>query len=180
MVAAVLCRGEAQTLRLSMLFALAAQRAEITAEDLAAAVDLWRYCRASAESIFAGVHDALFHKIEAAIRAEPGITRTAIYRRLGKGNGSAVLVDALARVRAAGVARSEKAPTNGRPVEKWYPVDVEHDPKKVTKPKKPPQGVEASDPSCAFYPSCDSAPGEVDAPPAVWNPDNLKPGVYTL
>lgn len=176
LVAAVLSRGEAQALRLSMLFALAARRAEITAEDLAAAIDLWRYCRASAEAIFAGVHDALFHKIAEAIQAEPGISRSRLHERLGWKLGSTQLVEALGRVRAAGLARVETEQTKGRPVERWHPV---HRQQEKEKQEKPPRAVDGTrgDPFPPFssFPS-DAPPG----PPPAWDPDNLNPGAYSL
>ncbi len=175
-VAAVLSRGEAQALRLSMLFALAAGRAEITADDLAAALDLWRYCRASAEAIFAGVHDSLFHKVAEAIQAQPGISRSLLHERLGWKLGSSQLVEALGRVHAAGVARPEKAQTRGRPVERWYPT---YSRQEKEKQEKPPEGVDPAPadpfPTFSSFPSA-APPG----PPPAWNPDNLRPGRYAL
>ena len=183
LLAAVLSRGEAQTLRLSMLMALAAGRAEITADDLAAALDLWRYSAASARVIFAGVHDALFNKIIETIRSEPGITRTALYRRIGRSTGSTALVEALARVRASGLATSEKVPTRGRYVEKWTAAGPQADPetedhegkmvKKVTK------GDSADQPTTLLDTSCTK--NQVPAAPAVaWEPDRLAPGKYSI
>jgi hypothetical protein len=165
LVAAVVSRGEAQVLRLGLLFALAAGRAEVTADDLAAAVDLWRYCRASAETIFAGVHDALFHKIAEAIQACPGITRSQLHERLGWKLGSAQLVEALGRVRAAGLATPEKEKTGGRPVERWRPVYVRQEKENQEKPFPAFSGFHSDRPA---------------APPVAWDPDRLGPGTYTL
>lgn len=182
-LAAVLSRGEAQTLRLSMLFALAARRAEITAEDLAAAVDLWRYCRASAEAIFGQVHDKLFHRVVDAIREAPGITRSKLHARLGWKLGSTQLVETLGRVRAAGLATAEREQTGGRPTERWRPVWQEGMQEKQEKVSADPF------PTFSCHPSTSAAPGDGNGteqavsspqPLPTWNPDNLRPGTYTL
>lgn len=170
-VAAVLSRGEAQVLRLAMLFALAASRDEVTADDLAAAIDLWRYSRASAEVIFAGVHDHLFHKVLDAIVACPGITRSSLHERLGWKLGSAQLVETLGRIRTAGLARPEKAQTGGRPVEKWHPTPW----KEKEKQEKPP-AVSAAD----LFPPFPSPSAAPTGPAPAWDPANLRPGSYTL
>lgn len=182
-LAAVLSRGEAQTLRLSMLFALAAKRAEITAEDLAAAVDLWRYCRASAEAIFGQVHDKLFHRVVDAIREMPGITRSQLHARLGWKLGSAQLVETLARVRAAGLATAEQEKTSGRPTERWRPSYQEGLQEKQEKVSADPFPTFSCHPSTS--PAMQEQAGGEQAtrpvtPAPAWNPDNLRPGTYTL
>jgi hypothetical protein len=191
LVAAVLSRGEAQTLRLSMLLALAAGRDVIEAEDLAAALDLWRYSAASARAIFAGVHDVLFNRIVDTIRAEPGITRSALYRRIGRTCGTAAMVETLGRVRSAGMARSEKEPTAGRHVERWYPVgtasDGEHEGKMFKKYQEAPPARpllalldhKSQAPAHEITPDCESRQAPV-APAVAWDPSNLKPGRYTV
>jgi len=187
LVAAVLSRGEAQTLRLSMLLALTAGRSTIEAHDLAAALDLWRYSAASARAIFAGVHDALFNRITDMIREQPGITRTKLHQRLGWKLGSAQLVEALGRVRSSGEAIVELVQTGGRPSERWFPSTAGG---KEEKQEKPTRG-DAADPYHPFssFPSTNLGPsitpdresGQAPAAPAVaWDPSNLKPGRYTL
>ena len=177
LVAAVLSRGEAQTLRLSMLLALAAGRDVIEAEDLAAALDLWRYSAASARAIFERVQDPLFNRIADMIREQPGITRTGIYRRIGKSHGAAAIVDALSRVRAAGLAQSEKSRTNGRPAEKWFPVGDDQRSTNAITAISPPRGQPAADPYCGYW---DRDPQPSAAPSVIWDPSNLKPGRYTV
>jgi hypothetical protein len=166
-----------------MLFALAARRAEITAEDLAAAVDLWRYCRASAEAIFGQVHDKLFHRVVDAIRESPGITRSKLHARLGWKLGSAQLVETLARVRAAGLATAEHEQTGGRPTERWRPVWQEGLQEKQEKPPADPFPTFSCHPS-ASVPVTTLAKSEQAVtstePAPVWNPDTLRPGTYTL
>ena len=176
LVAAVLSRGEAQTLRLSMLLALAAGRNVIEAEDLAAALDLWRYSAASARAIFAGVHDQLFNRIVDMIRAEPGITRSQLHQRLGWKLGSAQLVEALGRVRASGEATVEMVQTKGRPSEKWFPSMAGG---KQEKPPAPFSCFPSSSLGPAITPDCESRQAPV-APAVAWDPSNLKPGRYTV
>ena len=177
LVAAILSRGEAQTLRLSMLLALAAGRDVIEAEDLAAALDLWRYSAASARAIFERVQDPLFNRITDMIREQPGITRTGIYRRIGKSHGAAAIVDALSRVRTAGLARSEKSRTNGRPAEKWFPVGEDRGSTNAITAISPPGGQPHAAPYCGY---CDRDPQPLAAPAVSWDPSNLKPGRYTV
>lgn len=177
LVAAVVSRGEAQTLRLSMLLALAAGRSTIEAEDLAAALDLWRYSAASARAIFERVQDPLFNRIADMIREQPGITRTGIYRRIGKTHGAAAIVETLSRIRTAGLARSEKSPTNGRPVEKWLPINEARESTNAITAISPPRGSADADPYCGYW---DRDPQPEAAPAVAWDPSNLKPGRYTL
>jgi hypothetical protein len=171
LLAAVLSRGEAQTLRLSLLMALVCKRATIEADDLAAALDLWRYAAASARVIFGQVHDPLFEKIVAAVNERPGITRTGLHQRLGWKLGSAELVAALSRVQAAGAVHHERAETRGRPAERWLPGPAP----RRGKEEKPP-----ADPFPTFSSFPSDSPAQPSAPPAAWNPDNLTPGSYSL
>ena len=173
-MAAVLSRGEAQTLRLSLLMALAAKRTTIEIDDLTAALDLWRYSVASARVVFGQVHDPLFEKIVAAVQAAPGITRTGLHKRLGWKLGSTELVTALARVQAAGAIHHDRIETRGRPAERWLPGPVPRE-EKQEKGNKP-----SADPFPTFS-SLSSRPStEPAAPPPAWDPDNLSPGRYTL
>jgi hypothetical protein len=178
LLVAILRRGDAQVLRLSMLMALVAGRSVIEEADVAAALDLWRYSAASATAIFGGVEDALFHRVAEAIAAEPGITRTKLYRRLGRSCGAAALVEALGRVQAAGLARVEKMQTAGRPGERWYPDEpMSKKRKKVTKPSAETLGQAAAD---LLDPSCTSCPPSAAAPSPAWDPTNLSPGRYSI
>ena len=198
LLAAVISRGEAQTLRLSLLMALAAQRDTIEADDLHAALDLWRYAVASARVIFGQVHDPLFERIVAAVNERPGITRSQLHKRLGWKLGSAELVAALSRVQGTGVIHRRRIETGGRPSEQWLagPAMPEGKEEKEEKGDKPPSGS-AADPFptfSSFPPEAPAAPGEALPPfssfpsgpsaepkaPAGWDPAKLKPGSYTL
>jgi hypothetical protein len=122
-VGAALGRGEAITLRLSMLFALLAGRREVDEDDLRAAVDLWDYGATSARLIFGGPADTpLETRILVVVRAQPGIGRSAIARALGGKVPARELVAALARLRDAGTITATTTRTGGRPAETWAPV----------------------------------------------------------
>lgn len=181
LLAAVLSRGEAQTLRLSLLMALVCKRATIEADDLAAALDLWRYAAASARVIFGQVHDPLFEKIVAAVQERPGITRTGLHQRLGWKLGSAELVAALSRVQAAGAVHHERIETRGRPAERWLPGPAPREGKEEKQEKggKAPSPA-AADPFPTFSSFPSDSPAEPPGPPPAWNPDNLAPGSYSL
>lgn len=168
LLAAVLSRGEAQALRLSMLMALAAGRSTIEADDLAAALDLWRYSAASARAIFAGVHDELTQRVLDAIVAAPGITRTQLHKRVGWRLPAAELVKVLGRIAAGGQARAERVETAGRAAETWWPAM--------------PPGGDWGDRGASPDDKRPKRPNpDAPAAPAVaWDPDNLRPGTFTL
>lgn len=122
-VGAALGRGEAITLRVSMLMGLLAGRREIDEPDLRAAVDLWDYAAASTRIIFGGATDTpLEARILAVIRAQAGIGRSAIARALGGKVPARELVSALARLRDAGSIVASSVRTGGRPAETWAVV----------------------------------------------------------
>ena len=122
-VGAALGRGEAITLRVSMLMALLAGRREIDEPDLRAAIDLWEYGAASARLIFGGKGDTpLEARILAVVRAQAGIGRSAIARALGGKVPARELVDALGRLRDAGAMIATTTRTGGRPAETWAVV----------------------------------------------------------
>lgn len=121
-IRAVLSRGEAQVLRLSMLMALVAGRSTIERDDLEAALDLWRYSEASARAVFDGGEDRVFTRTLELIQANPGCTRSAIHAKLGWRVQAVEFVAALSRVKAAGLAVCRVIPTRGRPSERWFPA----------------------------------------------------------
>ncbi len=134
-VGAALGRGEAITLRLSMVFALLAGRREIDEPDLRAAIDLWEYGAASARIIFGGKGDTpLEARVLAVVRAQPGIGRSAIARALGGKVPARELVDALGRLRDAGTITATTTRTGGRPAETWAVVVPEEPGKEVISP----------------------------------------------
>ncbi len=121
---AVVGRGEAQTLRLSMLYALLDGVSEIDEAHLRAAAAVWRYCEASARIIFEGeaeAADPLERLLSQAIRAEPGINRRGLHRAIGGHMPAREMMQALGRLRDRGQVRCEMVATGGRPSECWFP-----------------------------------------------------------
>ncbi|MFO1044789.1 MAG: bifunctional DNA primase/polymerase [Planctomycetaceae bacterium] len=132
---AVVGRGEAQTLRLSMLYALLDGSSTIDVAHLRAAASVWRYCESSARIIFdegqAETADPLEQLLLQMIRQEPGINRRGIHRKIGGHIPAREMVNALARLRDRGQAHCEMIATGGRPSECWFP-DVAPQPIVVT------------------------------------------------
>ncbi len=77
---AVVARGAAQVLRLSLIYALLDCAAEIRWEHLVAALEVWRYCQDSAKHIFGdALGDPHADEILRALRSCPGgMTRTEV------------------------------------------------------------------------------------------------------
>lgn len=125
---AVVGRGEAQTLRLSMLYALLDGMAVIDVPHLQAATAIWRYCEASARLIFTqnedDAGDALERLLLEKIKEEPGINRRGLHRAIGGHIPAKDMVKALASLRDGGDARCELVATGGRPSECWFPAAV--------------------------------------------------------
>jgi hypothetical protein len=126
---AVVGRGEAQTLRLSMIYALLDGSAVVEVPHLQAATAVWRYCDASARIIFgegqAEAGDALADILLATVRREPGISRRGLHQAMGGHIPAQHMIDALARLRDRKQVRCETMPTKGRPSECWFPVVIE-------------------------------------------------------
>jgi hypothetical protein len=134
-VGAALGRGEAITLRVSMLMALLAGRQEVDEADLLAAIDLWDYAATSARIIFGSTADTpLETRILAVIRAQAGIGRSAIARALGGKVPARELVAALGRLRDAGTIIATATRTGGRPAETWAVAVPEEPGKEVISP----------------------------------------------
>jgi hypothetical protein len=122
---AVTGRGEAQVLRLSMLYALLDGCATIDVPHLQAALAVWRYCDASARLIFhhddEETGDPLEKSLLGVIRQQPGINRKGLHKALGGHVAAAQMVQALARLRDKGLVRMETVAIGGRPGECWHP-----------------------------------------------------------
>jgi hypothetical protein len=167
-IRAVLSRGEAQVLRLSMVMALMAGRSTIERDDLEAALDFWRYSEASARGVFDGGEDRTFTRAVELIQANPGITRTAIHAKLGWRVPASDFIAALSRVQAAGLAVSKVTATRGRPSERWYPAGgTSRGGKKENFPVHPAEA----------YPAFPDASATADPP---GQPAALPPGRYAI
>jgi hypothetical protein len=122
---AVVGRGEAQTLRLSMLYALLDGVGVIDVRHLQAATAVWRYCDASARIIFAEgqaeTADPLEQLLLIKVREQPGINRRGLHKAIGGHIPAKEMVQALARLRDRGQVRCESIATGGRPSECWFP-----------------------------------------------------------
>jgi hypothetical protein len=123
-VGAIIGRAEPQLLRLSMLAALCRREDVVDVEDLAAAVSLWQYVDETVRMLFAGCEDPLVSRVIDAIRAAPGISRSALHRLTAKAMPAHRFVALLGRAAATGAVESERVETAGRPREVWRPRDA--------------------------------------------------------
>ena len=127
MFGAVTSRAEAQTLRLSCLYALLDCSSRICFRHLAAALELWRYCENSARFIFGeSLGDQTADAIIEALRNNPqGLTRHEITEKVFAKNKKAdEITRALKVLVSHGLARPEmNSETGGRPRETWLAVN---------------------------------------------------------
>jgi DNA replicative helicase MCM subunit Mcm2 (Cdc46/Mcm family) len=121
---AVTARAEAQTMRLSSLYAFLDLSPVIRIEHLQAAIALWSYCEQSARFIFGNsIGDPIANTIKQALDETPkGMTRSEISSTLFKRNVQANRIDdALNKLFASGFAHKEKEEVkSGRPSERWF------------------------------------------------------------
>lgn len=125
LLGAMTSRAEAQVLRLACLYALTDRSLMsyvVSASHLYSALELWRYCHASARYIFGdSLGDATADTIYTALKAaDEGLTRTEIRDLFGRNAGKADVTRALALLAEHGKAcRSEDRSHPGRPTERW-------------------------------------------------------------
>ena len=118
-------RGEAQTLRLSMIYALLDGTTVIDVPHLQAALAVWQYAEASARLIFhenEETLDPLEKLLLEQITRFPGINRKRLHKALGGHVSAEVMVKALGTLAEQGKARAEQVATGGRPSECWSPI----------------------------------------------------------
>lgn len=123
LVGSVTARGEAQTLRLSLLYALLDGASVVRAEHLRAAYAVWRYCAASAAFIFSDA-DPVRKMAEDLLRtlrskAPEGLPRTAMHDTFSRNEPAERIDAALKLLTAHGLARADRHQTGGRPSEIW-------------------------------------------------------------
>lgn len=98
----VINRGEAQVLRLALVYALLDSAQEIQAGHLQSALALWGYCRASALYIFGRVGaDPIARRVLTALEAGP-LTATDLFKALGNSVSKSKLEISLGELMAAG------------------------------------------------------------------------------
>jgi hypothetical protein len=120
---ALTSRAEAQTLRLSMVYALMDCSRVIRLEHLLAALALWQYCEVSVRWIFGdAVGDKVADRILGALRAtESGLTLSDIHALFGRNETSARIRAALRLLEEAGLASMRIEHGEGtKPVERWF------------------------------------------------------------
>src|SRR5262249_48216784 len=120
---AVVARGEAQTVRLAMIYALLDGKQAIDVPHLEAALAFWEYAEASAERIFGErLGNPVADRILAALQdaGEGGLNRTTISGIFDKHQPTEKIGSALLMLSATGRARVEAKQTGGRPVEMWF------------------------------------------------------------
>ena len=119
---AVTSRGEAQTMRLALLYALLDEAGCIRREHLEAALALWEYVDASAKYVFGdSLGDPVADDILRALRNAPdGLSRTDLQNLLGRHQASNRIGQALALLLKHGRARVLQEQTAGRPAERWF------------------------------------------------------------
>lgn len=110
----VINRGEAQVLRLALVYALLDSASQIQAAHLQAALALWSYCRASALYVFGRVEaDPIARRVLSALEAGP-LSGTDLYRILGNHASKARLESALSELLASGRVTEDREATKGR------------------------------------------------------------------
>jgi hypothetical protein len=120
---AVLARGEAQTIRLALIYALLAEHAVIDTPHLEAARAVWAYCEASAEYIFGdATGDAMADEILRELRGvmPNGLTQNDIRNLFAHHHSAARLGAALDVLLQYKKVRRTKQMTLGRPATTWF------------------------------------------------------------
>jgi hypothetical protein len=123
---AVTGRGDAITLRLSMVYALADGSAVIQRPHLKAAYAVWQFCCESARYLFGEDEpvSALEAKVLALVRNKPGISRKEMYDAFNRNVSMKDIAYALSTLRAKRLlydAKGASTGKGGRPAERWYP-----------------------------------------------------------
>lgn len=125
LVGSLLARAEAQTLRLSALYALLDQSSVVRPAHLDSALALWRYVERSVRYLFGdATGDPLADTIWRALQRGE-LTRTQIRDLFGRHETSARIDTALGLLAESGRIVSEQRETGGRPVEIWRKAEAE-------------------------------------------------------
>jgi hypothetical protein len=125
LLGAVTNRAEAQTMRLSLLYALSDGSAKITLAHQEAALALWQYSFESAKYLFGErLSDPRAQRVWDALKARPdGMTRKMIFDEVFQKNISANdFAYVLQSLIETGVARRQMEETGGRNAERWFAI----------------------------------------------------------
>jgi hypothetical protein len=125
LLGAVLARAEAQTVRLSVCYALLDTSERIEVPHLEAALAVWRYAERSAQWVFAdATGDSTVDSIREALRnaGEKGVSRTEMRDMFGRNMSVHEIERGLGFLLFKGWARRESIETGGRPEERWFAV----------------------------------------------------------
>jgi Protein of unknown function (DUF3987) len=122
MYGAITARGEAQVIRLALLYALLDQAQFIGAPHLEAALEVWRYADASARSLFGDktgsrIGDSILSALRVA--GTKGMTRTEIRDLLGHHVHASRIDEELAKLAIRKLARWTQLVSGGRPTTLW-------------------------------------------------------------
>jgi hypothetical protein len=127
LLGAVTSRGEAQCVRLALIYALLDGAANIDLPHIRAALAIWEYAEASAAHIFgASLGDNVADDIQRALQnaGREGMSRTAIRDLFGRHQSADRIGAALALLASGGRAKMETRQSAGRPTEIWIAVEA--------------------------------------------------------
>jgi hypothetical protein len=125
LLGAVLSRAEAQTLRLSVLYAALDLSPVIGLDHLNAALAIWEYCHNSALVIFGDeTGDPVMDTILAALKDGPKTT-TELHNRFSRNLAADQMTDTLELLQERGLVTGVEIPTGGRPRVLWTLVPDE-------------------------------------------------------
>jgi hypothetical protein len=120
---ALLSRAEAQTLRLTMLYAALDSARTIRIEHLRASLAVWHYSERSVAFIFRDkTGNPLADQILSSLleKGSEGLSRTEIHELVSRHVLAAEVDQALGALRALGLAVMASTKTKGRPEQRWF------------------------------------------------------------
>ncbi len=125
MFGAIVSRAEAQTTRLSLLYALLDNSRFIRREHLQAGLAGWRYCEDSARYVFGdSLGDPLADRLRSALReaGTSGLSRTEVHGAAGRNYPAARIDSVLTGFEESGFARMAVEKVENRMIERWFDV----------------------------------------------------------
>jgi hypothetical protein len=129
MLGTITSRGEAQVLRLALIYALLDCKKEIWTQHLKAALAVWHYCMESARVIFgSSLGDGLADRILRALNSSSkGLSRAKIREYLGRNYDKYRTQLALDLIKREHLAKRKFVrKTGGRPAEIWFATALRH------------------------------------------------------